>query len=191
MAIITLEVPTLSPEAKKRLGDRILHALQLEGVPPATTVLMFRPIADDLYIDGLLIEAEPERPAPSAPLFSLTASAAPPIQAPIVSSMTSSMAKGKPGRSKVKSSIEASRDLLKSLLMERRSINSFEAQKAFEKADMECTPALLRKLFNEMEEEGIVLRTGMKRGTRYIQKGPDQDKTAASIKLVKADSSED
>jgi hypothetical protein len=190
MAIITLEVPTLSPEAKKRLGDRILHALQLEGVPPATTVLMFRPVADDLYIDGLLVEAEPERPAPSAPLFSLTASAMPPIQAPIVPASMSALSKGKPGR-KVKTSIEASRDLLKSLLMERRSINSFEAQKAFEKADMECTPALLRKLFNEMEEEGIVLRTGMKRGTRYIQKGPDQDKTAASIKLVKAESSDD
>lgn len=186
MAIVTLEIPSLPPEAKKRLGDRILHALQLEGVAPATTILMFRPVADDLYMDGLLVEAEPQKPVASAPAFSLAASMAVPAPMPTPNLLS---AKSKPGR-KPKTSLEASRDLLKSLLMERRSINSFEAQKAFEKADLDCTPALLRKLFGEMEEEGMVARTGMKRGTRYVMKGPEHEKNNASIKLVKADSIE-
>lgn len=182
MAIVTLEIPTLSPEAKKRLGDRILHALQMEGIAPATTVMMFRTVSDDLYMDGLLVEAEPVRsaPAPVAPVFTLAPAAPAPAPAP-----EAPQAKG--GRKK-KSEIEASRDLLRGLLTERRSVNSFEAQKAFEKANLDCTPTLLRRLFQEMEADGLVTRTGMKRGTRYVLRVPEGEAGAPGIKLVKAES---
>lgn len=182
MAIVTLETPTLSSEAKKRLGDRILHALQLEGIAPATTVMMFRTVTDDLYMDGLLVEAEPVRstPALAAPVFTLAAAPAP-VAAPAPEAPA---AKG--GRKK-KSEVEASRDLLRALLTERRSVNSFEAQKAFEKANLDCTPTLLRRLFQEMESQGLVTRTGMKRGTRYVLRVPEGEGSAPGIKLVKAE----
>jgi hypothetical protein len=183
MAIVTLEIPHLSPEAKKRLADRILYEMQKEGIPVATTVLMFRPLSDDLYVDGILVEAEPAKPAPAAPLFSLAAT---PIHAISTPAPAAPVAKGKPGR-KPKSTVEAARDLLRGLLADRRSINSFEAQKAFDKAEVDCNPALLRRLFQELEKEGLVARTGNKRGTRYVLKVPEGEKGPAAIKLVKAE----
>lgn len=187
MALVTLEIPHLSSEAKKRLADRILYEMQKEGIPVSTTVVMFRPMTDDLYVDGLLVEAEapkPERPA--APLFSLAATpVAPP--APVASAAP---AKGKPGR-KPKNALDEAREMLTGLLVERLSINSFEAQKAFDKAGMECNPALLRRLFQEMEQKGLVSRTGNKRGTRYVLKAPEGDKGAGPIKLVKAEPSDE
>lgn len=187
MALVTLEIPHLSPEAKKRLADRILYEMQKEGIPVSTTVVMFRPMTDDLYVDGLLVEAEapkPERPA--APLFSLAATPMAPIAAP----PASAPAKGKPGR-KSKSAHEAAREMLTGLLVERLSINSFEAQKAFDKAGLECNPALLRRLFQEMEQKGLVARTGNKRGTRYVLKAPEGDRGPAPIKLTKAEAIEE
>ena len=58
MAIVIIETPTLSAEQKSRVGERIITALQHEGITPGSVVVLFQPERGDIYLDGLLIQSQ-------------------------------------------------------------------------------------------------------------------------------------
>jgi hypothetical protein len=190
VALITLNTPSLGPDQKKRLGDRIIYALQQEQIPPSSVVLIFKHETSDIYLDGLLVEAEktavssaPARPSlPNAPL--LTVSASEPAN-------KHAHFKNKPRRNKAE--LEELKNQLMKHLQSEGSMSSFDAQKKLGLDDCDWAPATLRRFFTELEEEGAISKSGQKRGTRYLWKGllangaPPQ---SSSIKLVKADSGE-
>lgn len=190
MAFITLRTPSLSAEQKKRLGDRVLYALQQEGIAPGSTVLRFEVETSDLYLDGSLVEGErttKAAPAPPAPVFSLTAPAAP-AEAPAPRSVAQGF-KGKARRTKQELQ-DLKEDLVK-LLKAEGSLSSFDAQKRLGLDDCDWAPATLRRFFNELEEERLISRTGQKRGTRYAWVQKRGEEHPAQVKLVKADHHEE
>ena len=178
MAIITLQVPSLSRDQKKKLGNEILFALQNMGIPPASTILVFKPLQEDVFMDGLLVEAPAPAtlPAPAPAPVVFEAALPPQPEAP-----------RKGGRLK-KADKEDLRTQLLNELRKRGSLSSFEAQEALGLKDQDGAPATLRRLFSELEEEGLLGKTGQKRGTRYTLKGViDAPKEGTpQVKLTKA-----
>ena len=184
MAFITLKTPALSGEQKKRLGDRILYALQQEGISPGTTVLRYEVEHSDLYMDGTLVEA-PRAAAPApTPVFSL---AARPAEEPAPRAEAAPAYKDKARRSKKE--LEDIKSKLVDFLKRDSSLSSFDAQKKLNLVDCDWAPNTLRRLFSELIEEGVVRKEGEKRGTRYhwAVKGKEELPPA---KLVKSEGHE-
>jgi len=186
MAFITLKTTALNGEAKKRLGDRILYALQQEGIAPGTVVLRYEIEKADLYMDGSLVEAP--RPAPmaaQAPVFSLAATRM--AEEPAPRDEPRSDYKTKARRNKKE--LEGIKDKLVDLLKRDGSLSSFETQKKLHLEDCDWAPNTLRRLFSELIESGEVRKEGEKRGTRYhwAIKGKEE---LPPVKLVKSESHE-
>ncbi|HJV21964.1 MAG TPA: hypothetical protein VJ570_04675 [Holophagaceae bacterium] len=185
MAIITLQLPPLTKEQKKSLGNGILYELQKAGIAPASTVVIFKPLTEDVYMDSLLVEA-PAAPAPvAAPALVVT----PVFEA----ALPPTSAAARKGARLNKADKQDLRGKLLTELRTRGSLSSFEAQEALGLKDQDGAPATLRRLFSDLEEEGIIGKTGQKRGTRYVLKGvlEAKDKTTAGVKLIKAESADD
>jgi hypothetical protein len=181
MAIVIIQSPNLSPDQKSRIGERVITALQNEGVSPGTVVVLFRPERGDIYLDGMLIQAQASAgtppPPPSAP------KAAP---APVAEPATF---KSKARRSKPE--LEDLKKKLTGILHDKGSLSSFEAQVALDLKDCDWAPATLRRLFTDLEEEQLIVKSGQKRGTRYAWKGiVNTPQSAPTVKLVKAESDE-
>ena len=185
MSFITLRTPALNGEQKKRLGDRILYALQQEGISPGTVVLRYEVEHSDLYMDGTLVEApRPAAAAAPAPVFSL---AARPAEEPAPRAEAAPAYKNKARRSKKE--LEDLKTRLVDFLKRDSSLSSFDAQKKLSLEDCDWAPNTLRRLFSELIEEGVVRKEGEKRGTRYhwAAKGKEDLPPA---KLVKGDGHE-
>ncbi|MBS1766433.1 MAG: hypothetical protein JST05_03385 [Acidobacteria bacterium] len=186
MSFITLKTPSLSAEQKKRLGDRILYALQQEGILPGTVVLRYEIENGDLYTDGTLVEAPRPAAASVAPVFSLAATrvsdepAAPRAEA-------APSYKDKARRNKQE--LGEIKGKLVTLLKSDGSLSSFDAQKALKLENCDWAPNTLRRLFSDLIEEGLVRKEGEKRGTRYhwAAKGKEELPPA---KLVKSEGHE-
>lgn len=184
MAFITLKTPALNGEQKKRLGDRILYALQQEGIAPGSVVLRYEVESADLYMDGSLVEAP--RPAPTthqAPVFSLAAARITESPAPREEPQADFKTKAR----RNKKELDSIKERLEDLLKRDGSVSSFEAQKKLKLDDCDWAPNTLRRLFSELIESGEVRKEGEKRGTRYhwVTKGKEELPPA---KLVKSES---
>jgi hypothetical protein len=181
MAIVVIESPSLSSEQKSRLGERVITALQQEGIAPGSVVVIFRTERGDIYLDGLLVQAQgtapavhPVPPAPKAPT---------PSQEPAPAFHT------KARRSKPE--LEDLKEQLMKALQDRGSLSSFEAQVALELKECDWAPATLRRLFTELEETKHIVKNGQKRGTRYVWKGiVNSPQAPPAVKLVKAETEE-
>lgn len=184
MAIVVIESPQLTAEQKSRIGERIITALQQEGLAPGSVVVQFRPERGDIYLDGLLVQAQPSVavPAPAASAPRPVAPAPAPEPAPAF--------KTKARRSKPE--LEDLKGLLMHSLQDRGSLSSFEAQEALDLKDCDWAPATLRRLFTELEDAKLIVKSGQKRGTRYVWKGiANAPQSTPSVKLVKAETDED
>jgi hypothetical protein len=182
MAVVIIETPSLSADQKSRIGERIITALQHEGMTPGSIVVLFQPERGDIYLDGLLVQAQTAAPqATLAPVPKTVATA--PAQEPLPAFKT------KARRSKPE--LEDLKKGLMGALRDRGSLSSFEAQVALDLKDCDWAPATLRRLFTELEEAQLIIKSGQKRGTRYAWKGiVNAPQSAPVIKLVKADSEE-
>ena len=180
MAIVTIEVPTLTADQKSRVGERILTALQHEGISPGSVVVLFQPERGDIYVDGLLIQTQAVAPA-AAPAPRATAPAAAQESAPAF--------KTKARRSKPE--LADMKERLMGALQDKGSLSSFEAQVELDLKDCDWAPATLRRLFTELEETKQIVKSGQKRGTRYVWKGAPAPTTAPAAKLVKADTKDE
>jgi hypothetical protein len=184
MAIVVIESPQLTAEQKSRIGERVITALQQEGLAPGSVVVQFRPERGDIYLDGLLVQAQPSVAVP-APVVS-----APRPVAPAPAPEPAPAFKTKARRSKPE--LEDLKGLLMHSLQDRGSLSSFEAQEALDLKDCDWAPATLRRLFTELEDAKLIVKSGQKRGTRYVWKGiANAPQSTPPVKLVKAETDED
>lgn len=181
MALVIIQTPPLSSSQKKRIGDRIVESLHGEGVPASSVVVLFQPDNSDVYLDGGLVHEVVGVPSAS------------PRVAP---EPETKMASVHPGagdeyKGKARRTRQELGDLRKRLVMlleEQGGLSSFKAQEDLGLKDCDWAPATLRRLFGELEEEGLILKQGQKRGTRYVWKGTaGQTPSAPAAKLVKRD----
>lgn len=180
MPVIIIQSPQLSPDQESRVGERVITALQQEGMAPGSIVVMFRPERGDIYLDGMLVKAQ-TAPVASAPLA--PAPAAKPAN--MVITATAPAFKTKARRSKPE--LEDLKQTLMEKLQNQGSLSSFEAQVALDLKDCDWAPATLRRLFTELEEAQLITKSGQKRGTRYVWKGlVNSPQAAPTVKLVKA-----
>lgn len=182
MAVIVIESPNLSADQKARIGERVITALQHEGMAPGSIVVLFRPERGDIYLDGLLVQTQ--APAPVA-----APAAAPKPAAPASPAAPAPAFKTKARRSKPE--LEDMKQQLMKALQDKGSLSSFEAQEALELKECDWAPATLRRLFTDLEEAKLILKSGQKRGTRYVWKGAaSAPQSAPAVKLVKAENEE-
>ena len=182
MAIVIIESPSLSSDQKARIGERVITALQHEGLAPGSVVVLFQPERGDIYLDGLLVQAQGATPA--APIQSTPAP-----KAPAPSPEPAPAFKTKARRSKPE--LEDMKGLLIKALQDRGSLSSFEAQVALDLKECDWAPATLRRLFTELEDTKLIVKNGQKRGTRYVWKGiANSPQPTPAVKLVKAEHEE-
>ncbi len=183
MAIVIIESSNLTSEQKTRIGDRIITTLQHEGMSPGSVIVLFQPERSDIYLDGMLVQAQVPAvtPAPAAIAPKAPVSAPAPEPAPAF--------KTKARRSKPE--LEDLKKQLMRALQDKGSLSSFEAQVALELKECDWAPATLRRLFTELEEAKLIVKNGQKRGTRYVWKGiVSTPQVAPPVKLVKAENDE-
>ena len=77
--------------------------------------------------------------------------------------------KSKLRRSKVE--LTALKAQLVKTLQLQGALSSFQAQEELGLKTCEWAPATLRRFFSELEDEGVILKQGQKRGTRYVWRG--------------------
>lgn len=187
MAIVLIQAPPLSADQKRRIGDKILGALHQEGIPAAATVVLFKPEDTDIYMDGGLLHevpaAEPRVFAPAAPAAPKPSESGDPVSAPVTFLPSTPRPKGR--RNKVE--LSELKEKLITALQTDGALSSFEAQARLGLKDDDGAPATLRRFFSELEEAGLILKQGQKRGTRYVWKGLMQAPSPAlpPVKLVK------
>ncbi|MFN7957050.1 MAG: hypothetical protein U0P46_01795 [Holophagaceae bacterium] len=184
MAIVIIESPCLTSDQKTRIGERVITALQHEGLAPGSVVVLFQPERGDIYLDGLLVKAETTAPTPVQ---------APQAPRPVVAAPAPEPApdfKAKARRSKPE--LQDMKTRLMKLLQDKGSLSSFEAQVALDLKECDWAPATLRRLFTDLEEAQLIGKSGQKRGTRYVWKGiVNAPQTLPAVKLVKADTEEE
>jgi hypothetical protein len=184
MAVVIIQSPSLSADQKRRVGERIITALQNEDIAPGSVVVLFRPERGDIYLDGLLVEAQarPQAAAPVAPA---------PAPRPVAVEPQPEVPTFKSKARRTKGELENIKQDLVQKLQAEGSLSSFEAQESLGLKDCDWAPATLRRLFTELEEAKLISKTGQKRGTRYQWKGiASTQAPPPAVKLVKADPEE-
>ena len=186
MAIAIIESPSLTSDQKTRIGERVITALQHEGLAPGSVVVLFQPERGDIYLDGLLIKAETALSAPAP----VTAPAPPKPAPPAPAAGPAPDFKAKARRSKPE--LEDMKTRLMKILQDKGSLSSFEAQVDLDLKECDWAPATLRRLFTDLEEAQLITKSGQKRGTRYVWKGiVNAPQSMPAVKLVKADTEEE
>ena len=183
MAIVVIETPSLTSDQKTRIGERVIIALQNEGMAPGSVVVIFQSERGDIYLDGLLVQAQASALAPTqvAPAPKVTPYVPAPDSVPAF--------KTKARRSKPE--LEDMKNQLMKALQVKGSLSSFEAQVALDLKDCDWAPATLRRLFTDLEEAKLIIKNGQKRGTRYVWKGiVSAPPPPPPVKLVKAENEE-
>lgn len=183
MPLVIIQASSLSAEQKKRIGDRVVDSLHSEGVPASSVVVLFQPDKSDVYLDGGLVhELRVAEVAP--PSLSASFEVAP-------RTLPAAPVTGSDFRVKARRNRQELGDLRKQLvaaLEGQGGLSSFQAQEALGLKDCDWAPATLRRLFAELEEEGLIQKQGQKRGTRYVWKGlATYAPTTSMPKLVKRD----
>ncbi len=179
MPLVIIQTSPLSAAAKQRIGDRIIESLHGEGVPASSVVILFQADLSDVYLDGGLVHELNAAPAAvSRPVFQ----AAP-------GEVTGFPPPGEAYKNKVRRNRQELGDLRKRLvavLEDQGGLSSFQAQEELGLKDCDWAPATLRRLFGELEQEGLILKQGQKRGTRYVWAGQVASPSAPPLaKLVK------
>jgi len=182
MPSVHIKSPRLSTDQKKRIGDRVISALHSAGFASGSVVVFFEREEADILLDGGLLfevdarpaEAPPPEPPPPPPV---AATPAPDLE-PVADF------KNKSRRSKGELS-DLKSQLVKTLQLQG-ALSSFQAQEELGLKTCDWAPATLRRFFSELEDEGVIVKQGQKRGTRYVWKGTThQARATATAKLVK------
>jgi|GEM_PF-355071 len=181
MAIVTIQASALSNAQKKRIGERVLDSLHREGIPASSIVVLFRHEDTDIFLDGgLLFEVKPNfQAAHTAPPAANVSSvpAAKPTPTFIKEHTATVVRKPIPEYSEVKEKV-------RSMLLDHGGLSSFQAQSGLDLKGYDGASAILRRVFAELEAEGIVEKQGQKRGTRYVLKGITSSTTQQSPSVI-------
>ncbi|MCL1892608.1 MAG: hypothetical protein FWG02_00025 [Holophagaceae bacterium] len=189
MAIVTIQTPPLNNIQKKRIGEKLLDSLHSEGVPAPTVVVLFRSEDSDIYLDGgLLIEAKPQQVA-STPSHTITTVSKPAPQVMSREQTPTPRPTPPPPLQRSIPDYAVVKEKIRKMLVDSGGISSFQAQSGLALKGFEGASALLRKVFADLEAEGIIEKQGQKRGTRYVLKGitTTQPQQVAPVILVKSE----
>jgi hypothetical protein len=175
MPLVTIQATRLSTDQKKRIGDHVIEAFHREGIPASSVVVLYSHEDLDILLDGgYLIESTLD-PQPSLPK--------PATSAPAVAEAPEEF---KTRSRRTKAELSELKALLVSKLQLQGALSSFQAQTELGLKDCDWAPATLRRFFSELEEEGVIIKQGQKRGTRYVWKGiTSQAQGGGMPKLVK------
>ncbi len=169
MAMVVIHTPALSRIQKQRIGDRVIAALHNEGVAASSVVVLFKAEDADIYLDGGLLH---EASAPQRPTEHLaTPSAFSGGHSGFVPGPPASTGDFKTKARRNRQELDELKSNLVRLLQDRGALSSFEAQDALELTGCDWAPATLRRFFADLETEGVIVKQGQKRGTRYVWKG--------------------
>lgn len=172
MAVVVIHSPSLSVEAKKRVGDQVITALHNEDVPASTVVVLFKVENADLYLDGgVLVEARHSAPTLPAASHPRTQTSPEPSTLNFLPHRPTAKEDFKTRARRTKQELAEMKTRLITLLHEKGGLSSFDAQKEMELQDCDWAPATLRRFFAELEQEGLIKKEGQKRGTRYVLLG--------------------
>lgn len=181
MPLVHIKSRQLSSGQKKAIGQKIISIFREEGFLLGSVVVLFgREDADILSEDGLLFEMEADPRPAEAPR------AAPaPMAVAAVAEDPDGDFKNKVRRSK--GELSELKNQLTVILQAKGALSSFQAQEDLGLKTCDWAPATLRRFFSELEEEGLIVKQGQKRGTRYVWKGISTQPSAAApqAKLVK------
>lgn len=176
MPLIHIKCGPLSRDQKKRIGGRIIDAFHDEGVPASSVIVLFGKEETDLLLEGgLLFEAQGAEPVAPPPV--------PQPATPDPPEAPEDEAKGRGRLSRLE--LQALKQKLVSTLQAKGVLSSFEAQDQLDLKNCDWAPATLRRFFSELEDEGVVLKQGQKRGTRYVWKGFNSLHASGQARLVK------
>jgi len=180
MPSVHIKSPRLSTDQKKRIGDRVISALHGAGFASGSVVVFFEQEEADILLDGGLLFEVNARPAQAPPLDPPPPPAAPPPEPP--EPVTDFKNKSR----RTKGELQDLKASLVKLLQVRGALSSFQAQEELDLKTCDWAPATLRRFFSELEEEGVVIKQGQKRGTRYVWKGTThQARSTPAARLVK------
>jgi hypothetical protein len=171
MALVTIQTPALNNIQKKRIGEKLLDSLHSEGIPASSVVILFRAEDSDIYLDGgLLIEAKPLPAATSS--NTITTVSKPPSQPQPHPQPHRAAPVAPPAKPpKVLPEYGEVKERVRKMLVDNGAISSFQAQAWLNLKGHDGASAMLRRVFAELELEGIIEKQGQKRGTRYVIKG--------------------
>ncbi len=188
MPLVMVQASNLNTQQKRTLGDRIMEAFHAEGIPAASVVVLFQPDQSDIYLDGgLLHEAQCQQPLIARPESRSGAFEAP--RAPFVPAYPQPQRMDEDFKTRArrkKSELDDLKHQLVVLLQTQGSLSSFSAQEQLGLKDCDWAPATLRRFFTELDEEGLIVKHGQKRGTRYVWQGQVSHSSSTMPKLVKA-----
>jgi len=192
MAIVTIQTPALNNIQKKRIGEKLLDSLHSEGVPASSVVILFKAEDADIYLDGgLLVEAKSQPAAASYnTITTIPKQASQPIQKeqPLAASHPPAASHAHAHKHKPLPEYAEVKERVKKMLIDNGALSSFQAQAGLNLKGHDGVSAMLRRVFAELESEGIIEKQGQKRGTRYVIKGiASAAPQKAPVILVKSD----
>jgi len=151
MTLVVVHTSPIGPEKKRQIEEAIVHALEREGFPESQAVLLFQEEAPDSP-DALPFRtprAVPASPGDISPFFKTRAR-------------------------RTQAELAALKSRLTELLRTKGTLTSLQARQTLDLMDCTWAPPTLRRIFGELESEGLVVQRGLKRNTCYAWRGPEK-----------------
>lgn len=149
VTLVVVHTNPIGPEKKRRIEESLVAALAREGFPASQAVFLFQEGSSHLSREDRL---------PGAP------------SGPAVSKEISPEFKTRARRTKAE--LMALKSQLMDALQTNGTLTSFQARQLLDLADCNWAPPALRRIFGELERQGLVVQHGLKRNTCYVWKGP-------------------
>ncbi|WP_005035257.1 hypothetical protein [Holophaga foetida] len=151
MNMVVIHTRHMRNEQKKRIEEALIAALHKEGFPAGQAVLHFE----------LESSAHPSEGGPAGA-----------VDHPDPATQISPEFKTRARRTNAE--LQALKTQIVEAMKTHGTLTSFQARKLLGLTECNWAPPALRRLFGELEDEGLVVQRGVKRNTCYVWQGSDE-----------------